>query len=189
MREFIEKKSKEPTELTLFGNETMRVDLKSTDCVEEYTFFMMKRVYRQKFGKPFKGSLEVDRKNGNIRIENNDGQSFWSSDTKRNIENFINAVISVKDAELEREQQEKEKKQSFIDDLKSDFPNIEFGEPDTTYDGELEVEATVNGLEITVNSEYEVTYDLPYNKRNMRALLDFFQKNHFDLEDDEDEYD
>lgn len=190
MREFVENKSRKPTEVKLFG-EQMIVDLKSTDCIRDYTKFMLKKVWRQQFGSApgydIANRVYVDRNNGNIQISG-DGARYWSSDTVRNIKNFIDNQVQQNVQKHEDEQAEEQRKQQFAQNLIRKYPNLKFDEPNVN-GNYVTVDVEINGVEVSIDSDWEVTYGIPDTKRNAEKLIDFLQHTHFDLEVDEDEDD
>lgn len=185
MREFVENKTRKPTEVNLF-DEPMMVDLKSTDCVHDYTAFILKRVYKKRFGHAYSDTVYVDRKNGNMQVSGAIASKFWSVNTVTNIKNFINAVLTDREDDLAEEAEQEQQKRKFADDLIRRYPSLKFDEPDVN-GNYVTVDVNINGIDVTIDSDWEVQYGIPETRRNAEKILEFLQRTHFDDIDEDDE--
>ncbi len=151
---------------------------------------MLKKVWRQRFGKAPTGedcSCYVSRRNGNISIRG-EGTEYWSKDTTANIRNFINTKIQNHLDEHERDVQEERRKIEFVEKLRRKYPNLDFDEPETGGSSYVSVDTEINGLTVTIDSDWEVQYTMVDTQRNAEKIIDFLQHNNFDLEyEDEDD--
>jgi len=178
VKEFIQNSTRTPTAVTLCNTESCLVDLRSTDSVKAYTLFLLKKVYKGKFDLKWDSEFYVGRKNGNIEISDNNGTRYWSSNTINNIENFINTIISNKEKSNDAEQIKQAEKDKFLGKLKSRFPNIKW--EDNRYTGSVYAETNLNGIDITIEDDWDIEFSIPRTENNVYKMIEFLEAMKFE---------